>query len=142
MNKAISRFRRSYIASLTLLAVCTVAGATRVAAYQGISGVAGVIPILILLAIALVPVIPEGGIAYRFKLATGLAFFTTFAFGCGLLVGLVECGIIGSRKVRSGGEPSLTEIFLLVYVSVFFVPWLLTATFGAWALLKNPKPNK
>ena len=139
MNKAISRFRRSYIASLAVFGVCAVVGIVRIAAYQGISGLWGIIPVLVLLAIALVPVLPEGGIAIRPRLATGLVVVLTIVFGMGLVVGLVEVGIIGSKNVRSGGEPMLT---LVLYTSVFFAPWLLTAICGAWALLKNPKPNK
>jgi hypothetical protein len=142
MNRAMSRFRRSYIASLATIVVCSVAAILRAAAYQGISGLGGVIPILIFLAIALIPIIPEGGIACHPKSATGVAFFFVFAFGSGLLVGLVEVGLIGHSQNRSVGHPGLMAILPIVVIFLIFFLWLITAVLGLWALLKNPKPNR
>lgn len=128
-----SRFRRSYIASLAAIVVYSVAAVWRAAAYQGISGPEGFIPILIFLAIALIPVIPEGGIACRSKSATRVAFFFVFAFGSGLLVGLVEVGLIGHSENRSVGHPGLMEIMPVVFIFLIFFLWLITAVCGLWA---------
>lgn len=133
-------FRSSYIVSLAVNIVYSVAAILLTVACQGIPGLVGALPGLFFLAIAFIPVIPEGGIACRQKSATGVAFFFVFVFGSGLLAGLVEVGLIHLQN-RSVGHPGLMDILTVLILFLAFFLWLITAVCGVWTLLKNPKPQ-
>ena len=127
-------FRRSYIASLVILAGITVL-ATIASLSEGLAGIIPGLGFLALSTAAMIPILLKGGIGEHLKLAF------TIATGLAMIFGVVVCLVFiefvstrGGEGPNGEGSPLAVIIALAFFALVFFCPWLLTALRGFTSL--------